>query len=359
MRLLNKLLLTFLILQQIASLSALETNSSRIEVLEKEIEVLKEDLRAMMLKQAKPSANPSIMRDEWFVIVEPIYWYQRTNGTQFAYSNSSLVTTLPLKGRTKDINFSWNWGIRVGFGKNIAFDQWDIFGHFTFYRNHVSGSARAGQESILIPLRGSVITQLGVSSAKSNYSLDFYNIDLELGRHYYVSEKLSFRPFVGVKNAWIDQHQVVRYTGGSLSQNSAHVNDSCEYWGIGARTGVNSKWHLLDGWYLKGMLSGAVLYGFFDIEHREKVTPSKQDRIKLDDNKHRFAPMVQWRFGIGWGTYFNCKENYLDLGVDYEGMYWWRQNQMLKVYEYSSLRYDNYSEDISLHGLTFTAKLYF
>ena len=107
------------------------------------------------------------------------------------------------------------------------------------------------------------------------------------------------------------------------------------------------------------MLSGAVLYGFFDIEHREKVTPSKQDRIKLDDNKHRFAPMVQWRFGIGWGTYFNCKENYLDLGVDYEGMYWWRQNQMLKVYEYSSLRYDNYSEDISLHGLTFTAKLYF
>lgn len=325
----------FFILQN-TLLGALETNSSRIEVLEKEIEILKEELRSMMVKQARPSANPGIMRDEWFVSLEPIYWYQRTNGTQFAYSNSSLVTSLPLKGRTKDINFSWSWGLRVGAGKNIAFDQWDIFGHFTFYRNHVSGSAHSGQESILIPLRGSVITQLGVSSAKSNYSLDLYNIDVELGRHYYISEKLSFRPFVGVKNAWIDQHQVVRYTGGALSRNSAHVNDSCEYWGIGARTGVNSKWHLLDGWYLKGMLSGAVLYGFFDIEHREKVTPSQEDRIKIDDNKHRFVPMVQWQFGIGWGTYFNQKENYLDLGIAYEGMYWWRQNQMLKVYEYSS-----------------------
>lgn len=358
MRQLIKLFLFFLAAQS-AFLSALETNSSRIEVLEKEIEILKKELHSMLIKQARPSANPGIMRDEWFVSMEPIYLYQRTNGTQFAYSNRSQAASLPLKGRTKDINFGWSWGFRAGCGKNITFDQWDLFAYFTLYRNHVSGSARSGQESILIPLRGSVITQLGVSSAKSNYSLDLYNIDLELGRHYYVSEKLSFRPFIGVKNAWIDQHQEIRYTGGALNRNSAHVNDYCEYWGIGARTGVNSKWHLFDGWYLKGMLSGTVLYGFFDIEHKEKVTPSQVDRVEIDDNKHRFVPMVQWHFGIGWGTYFNQKENYLDLGIAYEGMYWWRQNQMLKVYEYSSLRYDNYSEDISVHGLAFKARLYF
>ena len=232
MKLLNKLFFVFILLQ-IALLGALETNSSRIEILEKELETIKNELLAMMISQARPSSNPGIMRDEWFITAESIYWYQRTNGTQFAYSNSSLTTTLPLNGRTKDINFSGNWGIRVGGGKNITFDQWDVFAHFTYFRNHVSGSARAGQSSTLIPLRGSVITQLGVDSAKSNYSLDFYNIDLELGRHYYVSEKLSFRPFIGIKNVWIDQHQVIRYTGGALNRNSAHVNDYCEYWGVG------------------------------------------------------------------------------------------------------------------------------
>lgn len=354
----KKKFLLFLLVQT-PFLGALESNSSRIETLEKEIEVLKQELYAVVVKQARPSANPSVMRDEWFAVVEPIYWYHRTNGTQFAYTNHTSNMTLSLKGRTKDINFGWNWGIRVGGGKNLAFDQWDLFGHFTYYKNHVSGSARAGQESILIPLRGSVITDAAVKSAKSNYAVDLYNVDLELGRHYYVSEKLSLRPFVGVKNAWINQHQVVRYTDGTLERNSAHVNDDCEYWGIGARTGVNSKWHLRDGWYMKGMLSGTVLYGFFDIEHREKVTPSQIDRIKLDDNKHRFAPVVQWQFALGWGSYFNQKENYLQLGVAYEGMYWWRQNQMLKVYEYSVLRYDNYSEDLSMHGLTFTGRLYF
>lgn len=344
---------------QVSFLGALETNSSRIEKLEIEIQSLQEDLRALMLKQARPSANPSVMRDEWFVTIEPLYWYQRTNGTAFAYSNSTLQTSIPLKGRTKDIDFGWSWGIRVGGGKNIAFDQWDLYASFIYFRNHVSGKSRGGLNSTLIPLKGSVITQAGVGFAKSVYDLDFYNIDVELGRHYYVSEKLSFRPFIGLKNAWIDQFQDVRYTGGSLGNNSAHIDDECEYWGIGLRTGVNSKWHLLDGWYIGGLLSGAVLYGFFDIEHREKVTPSPRDRINLEDNKHRFAPMMQWRLGLGYGTYFNQKEYYLDIGAYYEGMYWWRQNQMLKVYEYSAFRYDNIAEDLTMHGLTLSARLYF
>lgn len=358
MRLLINLILTFFISQN-TLVNALETYSSRFEVLEEEIKALKEQLHAVMVKQAKLNENPGVMRNEWFSSIEPIYWYHRTNGTSFAYSNSSLSASLALKGRTKDIDFDWNWGFRFGVGKNIGFDQWDIFGHFTLYRNHISGSAHSGQESILIPLRGSMTIQMGVSDAQSNYRLDLYNIDVELGRHYYISQKLSFRPFVGLKNAWLDQHQITRYTGGSLGRNSAHVVDLCEYWGMGARTGVHSKWNLWDGWYLKGMLSGAVLYGFFDIEHREKVTPSQGDQIKIDDNKHRFAPTAQWQLGLGWGSYFHKKEHYIDLGIAYEGMYWWRQNQMLKVYEYSSLRYDNYSEDISLHGLTFSARLYF
>ncbi len=344
---------------QITLLSGAETDAARIEVLEKEVDVLKEEMHSMQVKGARSSANPGIMRDEWFISFEPLYWYQRTNGTAFAYSNNTLATALPLKGRTRDINFGWAWGFRAGLGKNISFDQWDITSYFTYFQKHSSKGTSSGQASTLIPLRGSVITQGGVDRAKSFYDLDLYTLDLELGKHYFVSEQLSFRPFVGLKNAWIDQKQVIRYTGGVLEGNTAHVKDDCEYWGIGARAGINSKWHLGDGWYLGGLFSAALLYGFFDIEHREKVTPNRQDRISLEDNKHRFIPMVQWRFGLGYGSYFNQKENYIDVGIAYEGMYWWRQNQMIKVYEYTALRYDNFSEDLSMHGITFSARLYF
>ena len=58
-------------------------------------------------------------------------------------------------------------------------------------------------------------------------------------------------------------------------------------------------------------------------------------------------------------TLLNQKENYIRIGATYEGMYWWRQNQMLKIYESPFVRYDNFAEDLSMHGLTFSMKLYF
>jgi len=357
-QLLKKVFFIFLFLQ-IGFLSALETNSSRITRLEKEIDDLREELHALMLSQSRPSANPDIMSDEWFVFLEPLYWYQRTNGTAFAYSNHTLLTSVPLKGRTKDIDFGWSWGIRVGGGKNIDYDKWDLSASFLYYSNHVSGTAKSGQASTLIPLRGAIITQTGVTHAKSSYALDFYNLDVELGRHYYVSAKLSFRPFIGGKSAWIDQRQMIRYTGGSLALNTAHVKDYCDYWGVGTKGGVNTRWFIGNGWHIDALIAGALLYGYFDIEHCERVTPSPLDHIKLEDNKHRFVPMIQWRLGLSWGSYFNRKQNYLNLSAAYEGMYWWRQNQMLKIYEYTAVRYDNFAEDLSMHGLTLSVKLYF
>jgi len=198
-----------------------------------------------------------------------------------------------------------------------------------------------------------------VTYAKSSYDLAFYNVDIELGRHYYLSAKLSCRPFIGVKSVWIDQTQVIRYTGGSLAQNTSKVKDECDYWGLGPKGGLGARWNLGYGWHFEGLIAGAILYGYFDIEHQEKMTPSQDFMVHLEDNKHRFVSMLQWRFGFSWGTHFNQRGNYIDFSASYEGMYWWRQNQMLKIYEYTTLRYDNISEDLSLHGLTLSVKLYF
>lgn len=335
---------------------ALEPDSIRISRLEKEVEELQETLSELLVQQASPSANPSILGDVYFATLDILYWYARTNGTAFAYTNSSPLTSTPITGRTKDISFDWEWGLRASLGKNLDHDKWDAALAFTLYRPHFSGKASVGMNGTLIPLRGGILVNSGVTHAKSSYALDTYQIDLELGRHYFISSKLSFRPFVGVKNAWMKQRQVVRYTGGAINTNTVHIEDNCDYWGVGVRGGVNSKWYLADGFYLHGLVAGALLYGFFDIDHREKLSINAQDTIKLDDNKHRFIPTVQWKMGIGWGSYLHERKHHLDLGVSYEGMYWWRLNQMIKIYEYNAYRYDNYSEDVSMHGLTLTVR---
>ena len=355
----KRFLFVFILFLKALSGYAVELNSTRISKLEKEVEELQEKLQELLVQQARPSANPSILGDVYFVMLDVLYWYARTNGTAFAYSNSATTVNMPLKGRTKDINFTWEWGLRVGIGRNLNHDKWDLSGMFTLYRPHSSSSTSVGRNSTLIPLKGATLINAGVSHAKSNYSLDMYQIDAELGRHYFVSSKLSFRPFTSVKNVWVNQKQIVRYTGGSIGVHTVHVEDNCDYWGIGLRGGINSKWHLGEGVYLHGMFAGALLYGFFDIDHREKLTANPHDTIKIDDNKHRFIPTVQWRMGMGWGTYFNEKKYFLELRAAYEGQYWWRLNQMINIYEYNAFRYDNLSDDVSMHGLTLTARWHF
>lgn len=357
----KKILIIFFFVSLLKTTSGhvVETNSLRILRLEEEVKELQEQLHEVLVKQSQSSANPDIIGKVYFVTADLLYWYARTNGTAFAYSNHTTTVDVPLRGRTKDIDFDWQSGLRVGIGMNLGHDEWDLYAAFTLFRPHVSGLAHAGRNNTLVPLRGALVTDSGVTRAKSLYMLDTYQIDVELGRYYFVSAKLSLRPFAGIKNGWMKQHQIIRYTGGSVGLNTARVEDWCDYWGIGLRGGIESKWHLGQGVYLQGLFAGALLYGFFTIDHREKLTPSLEEKVKLSDNKHRFIPTIQWRMGIGWGRSFHKRKYYLNIGAAYEGMYWWRLNQMIKIYEYNAYRYDNFSDDLSMHGFTLMARWYF
>ena len=51
--------------------------------------------------------------------------------------------------------------------------------------------------------------KIRLSEAKSMLKLGYNNVNLELGRHYFVSHRLSFMPHFGVKSSWIDLKQNV------------------------------------------------------------------------------------------------------------------------------------------------------
>ncbi len=348
----------FLILSHPYGIS-FEIEEKRISKLEKEIEKVQQKIDEILMDLGKSFANPRMVGDLYFMTLEPLYWYARVYNTSFAYTNQKASTAIPLRGSTKDLNFGWNFGFRIGLGSNFDCDQWDVNGTFTVYRSHFWGSSRAGQLNTLIPLRGAVITKKRVSQAKSTFVLETYQVDLELKKHYFISSNLFFRSIMGLKNVWIDQKQQIRYTGRDLGLNRAHIEDDCDYWGLGIRGGMESKWNLKGHFYLQGLFSGTLLYGFFNIDHKERLTPSKDLKVKLTDNKHRFVPTVQWVMGIGWGSYLDNHTYYLDLSLSYEGIYWWRLNQMIKIYEYDAYRYDNFNDDVSIHGLTLTFRWYF
>ena len=352
---------------------------SRVSELENQMEKVHTETAMGTYGAKTATARAEVGGRGVYILADILYWHAKVGGTEYAYSDQDPIASLPIKGRTKSIDFGWDWGLRFGLGYNFDYDSWDVSGQYTWFDSSGSDSSRAGQSSVLVPIRGSSrITILPgqslppflfCSSAKSHYNFDFQAIDLELGRAFFQSQWFSVRPFWGLKAAWIDQQQTTRYTGGSsfhdaqgvptalgLEGSTVHIKDHCDYGGFGPRVGFDSKWHLGSGFSIFGNVAGALLYGFFDVNHKEKWSNSELTRIKIHANRNAFSPTLQMQMGLRYDTYMHKDQQHLGLGLGFETQYWWRQNQMLKVDDAFVMKYERYSEDINMYGLTLDIK---
>lgn len=345
---------------------------SRVSQLENQMQQVRTETAIGTYGAQTATARAEVDGYGWFFTFDVLYWHSKVGGTEFAYSDQDPRAQLPIRGRTKDIDFEWDWGLRVGLGYNFEHDGWDLKGQFTWFDTNGSDSTRAGINSSIVPLRGSstiVATAANTgnqflfsASAKSQYDFDYTAIDLEIGRAYFISGKLSFRPHWGLKTAWLDQEQITRYTGGNvdpanpaalgLEGNTVHIKDDCDFWGLGPRVGLDSKWHLGYGFSIFGNVAGALLFGYFDVEHKERFSQVSDNRIKISANRHAFSPTAQMQLGLRYDKYIHDNKQHIGVGLGFEAQYWWRQNQMLKIDDAQVLKYERYSEDVSMHGLT-------
>ena len=103
---------------------------------------------------------------------------------------------------------------------------------------------------------------------------------------------------------------------------------------------------------LFGNVSGALLLGHFDVDHKERYSAVGDARVGLHANRRAFAPMVNFNLGVRYDTYLHHDRNHLGIGVGFEAEYWWRQNQMLRIDNFTELKYERYSEDVAFYGLT-------
>ena len=317
-------------------------------------------------------AQPMVEGHGWFIVGDVLYWQAKVGGTSYAYTDQDSNATFPIKGGIKEVDFKWNWGFRLGAGYNLQHDHWDVQLQYTYFRGNGSNSTSAGLNSSIIPLRGSssivsVVngndTFVFCTHATAQYKFEYQSLALELGRAYYVSGHVSFRPHWGLKSAWIDQSEIVRYTGGvangsnlGLDVSTVSVKDYCDFWGMGPAVGVNSAWHLGSGFSICGNIAGAMLFGFFDVEHKENYTANTNGKIKIHGNRHAFSPTTQFQLGLRYDRYLHCDRQHIGVGLGFEAQYWWRQNQMLAIRDASPLKYGRYAADASMHGVTLDIK---
>lgn len=352
---------------------------SRVDMLEKQMMQVGTENSYGGYGAHTANAKPSKEDCNWFLTFDVLYWKPFVGGTEFAYTDNNPQLEYPIKGRTKEMDFDFNWGARVGLGYDFNFDGWDLYANYTHFGSGDSNSTSSGgcNNSIVVPLRGGICpdpdANAGVQStfiatkAKSQYQIEFDSVDVQLGRNYFLSKMLSMRPFWGAKIAWIDLDQVTRYCGSTgvtpgpfcgvnvvaLGPNTIKISEDSNFKGVGPEVGFNSKWFLAKGFSFFADGLGALLYGFFDVDHKESYSLISDRRIRLSANTHKMIPTVQIFSGVSYDIFFNDDKEHIGFRIGYDGQYWWRANQMLKIDDASPLKYERWTEDFSMHGATF------
>lgn len=310
-----------------------------------------------------PAARPT-QKCDWggYLTVDPLLLQARENGLEFAVrtQNTGQLTGTTndnfLSGRSKvkGLEFKWDWGVRVALGANLAYDGWDAYATWTWFRTHANRNVTAASNQFLTPEflnneAGRVGTFTGpasqlqglLSNASSHWKLRYNALNLEVGREFFVSKWLVLKPHGGLTTAWIRQKDTLAYNGfvvGAVATpnpvSSASVFMKNNFWGIGLRFGLETQWGIGCGWSIFGDASASLLYGYFKVNHSESdVLVSgvvNNPLYTLANFYHVDRFITDFIAGLRY-DYMFCDERYhLGFQVGWEHHMFFGQNQFPK-----------------------------
>lgn len=345
-----------------------EVNESQMRSLENRVSALEQ--RKTANGMINPSGRPEV-RDgaDVFITGDFLYWQAHQNG--MAYAVKSKGSDL-YHSSTKEMDFRWDPGFRVGLGWNTPHDGWDIYANWTSFYTKANGKKGTKGSTIyptfIDPNFIASYQDYTPSVAKAHWRLNLNMIDLEMGREFFVSKWLTLRPFVGLRTAWIHQRLDVEYKNMQTS-NATNVNYETElknkYWGIGVRPGLNTQWGLGCGFSIYGNSAISLLYGFFDLDQEQYAKPTSGALTKYIKNAHSYhvdRAIAEVQLGIRWEHMFANDHAHFSIQAGWENFVFFGQNQFDKF-----VNSDNYGRgvfvsnqgDLTTQGYTLSIRLDF
>jgi hypothetical protein len=267
-------------------------------------------------------------------------------GLDYAIRNDSttvnnLVQGGDVIGFSDDHSNSWGWdlGFKIGIGAFLNHDAWKLDAEWMWLHVHEKSSLNlpAGTNNEwLIPLwlPANVQSVLTGKNNSADWQALYNTVDVSLGHPYHISRYLVADPFIGLRFGFIEQDYIVRYSRAytayagdtSAAVESINVTNDNDYWGVGARAGLNTEWNLGAGVKLFGKFAASLLYGKFNVKQKTDLTTTND--AQADHEFYQILPNMDLAIGAAYGTFLSKRKYLMTISVAYEFHHWWQQNNM-------------------------------
>lgn len=321
-----------------------------------------------------------------------LYWYAKEdnlspcltvqgNSSAISSAGGSVVALVAAPVKANHLNTKWDPGFRVGVGYNFDHDGWDIEANYTWYQNkkhHVFSVPGFGSTSFpsnpsngqlafvdpwvnpdILVDSGTFNTTFLFDTVNTSWKLTFNQIDLELGRKYWLGKYTAMRAYAGVRGAWF----TTRFNNASSQNanfsslftfNKFSDNFKDRIWGVGLLGGIQPEWHFCRNFLLFSNLDAALLWGKIRVRKNEDYTSfaaSGAQNINYHNtftsSFYKMDAVLDLSIGLRWEeTWCYRIRTAVDLGWDHH--IWFDVNDRFKFTSPSSSFTSTPSELVSL-----------
>ncbi|MBS0625988.1 MAG: hypothetical protein JSS32_08060 [Verrucomicrobia bacterium] len=331
-------------------------HKDRLTMLEEQMNEVYTDTVRDTFGAKAASARPQIDSYGLYVGGDLLYWKAFEGGLDYVVDTNTTTSPFTGTSTTQRMDFNWRFGFKAELGYRTPHDGWDLMAHYTWFFDKAHDTSQAPAGGGETPLLPNFYTSAGVRS-RADWRFHFHDGDLALQKSYFLSHAFSLTPIAALRTTWIDQKMEAFYFTPSAAQVNVTQQGKNEFWGIGPKMGVSSRWYVNGNWHFFGGCSGSLLYGEFDVSERTIVNGLPTINVVAD--LHRIVPTVQGFLGFGWEWSFCSKAYHIAADVSYEAQYWWRQNQQFSFSNTATPLMKRIAGDFGLHGLTFNASFDF
>lgn len=250
--------------------------------------------------------------------------------------NEEVVSKNP-SGQTFFDN-QFQLGLRLSFGINTNYDNWDTYATYTALRYSHSNQA-------------ALITQELSTSGTTKLNYDVNLADFDLGRMCKVSKKLTLRPHLGVRAFWLTQKQRL-----SVSLEDASYFKKINSTLVGLQGGLDSIWKFSSGFSLFGNL------GLSSLINSQKIKSSNPTSIFISNSSTSIIPALDFSIGLRWDINFSNDMYHFAFIAGYEQHVYFNINQTFAIdQELNQLELPQslQSPDFALQGLSLGARFDF
>lgn len=288
-----------------------------------------------------------------FITADFLYWRADEDGLEFANETKTNGAGTSLHGNNLNLHGEWKPGVRAGLGWLFgACDQWDLYLNWTYFRDkaHMSASTK-NPRKFFVPTWSNILGA-AANYPEASWTLNVNLLDIEIGRSYFISRKITLHPHAGLRGAWINQNYNADYFGtwffsnlpgppASMARTKTSFKADNNFKGIGVCTGADLMWHFTDHFGISTELAASLLYGNFKVDEdfngaRPAIVDGNTGLVsyKIQNKKdfNRVRANIEAFIGLFFETGLYHDRYHFTLSAGYELSEWFQQNEMVSLF---------------------------